>query len=494
MNSSITCNSNKRIMLIHPLGYNDNPEEGNVARIANIMPPIGLCSIASWLEKHGHKTSIYDYYAYPEKKETITLHIKKENPDYIGISTTTSSFLDGIEIARLAKEVKPDTKIVFGGVHISALKDELLQDYPVIDFGVVGEGEETLLELIERESSDFNKIKGLIYRKNSKVVFNGRRNKLMDLDNLTFPSYHKLKGFPHHYQLPIFNYPKYPNTIIVTSRGCPFQCSYCDRSVFLKSYRYNSAEYILELLKYLRKRYNIRHVNIYDDTFLLNRNRVMEFCKLKIRNRVKTTFNCAARAEQVDMELLKLLKKAGCWMISLGIETGDDELLKRHRSYGKKEPPPDILNIMRKNTYLIKKAGMRAKGLFMMGLPGETEASIDRSMNYVFSLPLDDFNLSRLTPFPGSPMYRDIHKHGVFQENWRLMNALNFVFIPNGFTKERLNQRYHEFYRRYFHRQKVFLNYISMIWKSPHSWYRFIKNFFNFISFAKSYKKKNDER
>jgi hypothetical protein len=111
-------------------------------------------------------------------------------------------------------------------------------------------------------------------------------------------------------------------------------------------------------------------------------------------------------------------------------------------------------------------------------------------MEYVFSLPLDEFNLSKLTPFPGAPMYRDIHEHGTFDENWGLMNAANFTFVPTGFTAELLEERHLEFYRRYFSRPKILLNYVSMIWKSPDSWLRFLKDLPTFLSFTKKAKKK----
>jgi radical SAM superfamily enzyme YgiQ (UPF0313 family) len=126
----------------------------------------------------------------------------------------------------------------------------------------------------------------------------------------------------------------------------------------------------------------------------------------------------------------------------------------------------------------------------MLGLPGETEESIAKSMEYVFSLPLDEFNLSKLTPFPGAPMYSDIHEHGDFEENWGLMNAANFTFIPKGFTKELLEERHLEFYRRYFSRPKVLLNYVTMMWKSPDSWRRFWKDLPTFLRFTKKAGKK----
>lgn len=480
----------KKILLVHPLGENWMPGEENVARVVNIMAPLGLLSLAAWLDNYGHLTKIHDCYAFPGDDDKIYSYLNKELPDFIGFSTTTSSFLDGIRLATKAKEVLPSVQVVFGGVHMSALRDQLLRDFPIIDYGVVGEGEEILRELIESNGNGLHDIAGLIFREQGNVIFNGFRKNLIDMDTLPFPAYEKLHGFPDSYRLPIFSYPKAPNTTVITSRGCPYVCSYCDRSVFRRTYRYNSPEYMVEYLAYLHKRFNIKHVSIYDDTFTLKRQRVMDFCELKIKSGIKMTFNCAARTEQLDFEMLKTMKKAGCWMISLGIETGDPELLKRHRSYLPDLEMANPLANIREMVHLIKKAGIRVKGLFMLGLPGETEESIRNSMEFVYSLPLDEFNLSKLTPFPGAPMYCDIREHGEFGENWQLMNATNFIFVPNGFTKERLEECHLEFYRRYFSRPKTALNYITMIWKSPDSWRRFWKDLPTFLRFTKGSGKK----
>ncbi len=479
----------KKILFVHPLGVNWIPGEQDMSRIANIMAPMGLLNLAAWVDRHGHQSAIHDCYAFPGQDEKIFEYIRSENPGYVGFTTTTSSFLDAIRLAQKCKEVRPDIKTIFGGVHISSLREEVMKKYPVIDYGVVGEGEQTLLEIFKRNDEGLNEVNGLIYRENGGVVFNGFRKKLIEMDTLPFPAYEKLEGFPESYQLPIFNYPKAPNTTVITSRGCPYTCSYCDRSVFRRSYRSNSPQYMLELLRYLHKKFNIKHVNIYDDTFTLNKKRVLEFCELKRKSGLKVTFNCAARAEQIDYPMLNEMKKAGCWMISLGIETGDPELLKKHRSYLPKDNVEKPLELIREKVFEIKKAGIRVKGLFMMGLPGETETSVKRSMDYVFSLPLDEFNLSKLTPFPGAPLYQDLEHHGYFQENWELMNALNFVFIPEGLTRERMEELYREFYRKYFSRPKVLLSYATMLWKSPHSWYRFLKNLSTFLSFRKGYAK-----
>ena len=473
----------KNILLVHPLGYRKEAAGRDIARLANIVPPIGLASIASYLGREGIKADIIDCYAMPDSDYFIRDYLLTEKPGFIGLSCTTSSFLDGIRIAGLAKSFLPDIKIVFGGPHVSALKKRVLKNFPVIDFVVVGEGEQTLTELIEKSPEEVDSVQGLVFQDaKGETCFNGYRTKSINLDTIPFPAYEKLAGYPKAYKLPIFNYPKAPNSSCISSRGCPYACSYCDRSVFRRSFRYNSAEYMYEHVKYLKRRFGIRHVIFYDDQFTFNRQRIEDFTRMMIDGPPGVTFNCAVRAEHIDLDLLRRLKAAGCWMISLGIETGDQDLLAQHHRNVN-------LNLLTEKIHLIKKAGIRVKGLLMIGLPGETEESINKTMDYVFSLPVDDINLAKFTPFPGAPVYENIHDFGEFNEEWEKMDCMHFQFIPNGMTKERMEELFQIFYKTHFLRPRVIWNYTAMLWRSPDSWSRFIINIADFLNFARSNKR-----
>lgn len=476
----------KRILLVHPLGYSVDAAGRDISRIVNIMPPLGLASIAAYLEREGFTADIIDCYAHPDSDNKILTYLKRHRPAWIGFSCTTSSFLDAVRLAKSAKEISPAIHAVFGGPHISALKGQLLRDYPEVDVAVIGEGEETLHELMRDGFDGAGSVAGLVIRNADGIpVFSGARTGGLDLDSLPFPAYEKLEGYPEAYKLPIFNYPKSPSTSCISSRGCPYACSYCDRSVFQRTFRYNSAEYLYLHLKYLNEKFGIRHINFYDDQFTFQRQRVEDFCHLMIANPLGMTFNCAVRAEHVDFALLKLMKAAGCWMVSLGIETGDENLLAQHRQNAD-------LDMLADKIRLIKKAGIRTKGLLMMGLPGESEESIRRSMDYVFSLPIDDFNLAKFTPFPGSPIYETIHDLGEFDEDWPKMDCMSFQFVPSGMSKERMEKLFIKFYQSHFQRPKVLLGYLAMLWKSPDSWRRFLGNLFGFLSFIKSNKRLGD--
>jgi anaerobic magnesium-protoporphyrin IX monomethyl ester cyclase len=474
------------ILLVHPLGYKKEAAGRDVSRLANIMPPLGLAGIAAYIEREGIDSCIIDCYAHPESDLAIKSYLLEKRPAFIGMSCTTSSFLDGIRIANMARELCPDIRVIFGGPHVSALREKILEDFPEVDYCVTGEGEVTLTELIKSAGEHPASIKGIVYRDALKgIVSNGYRAGIPDLDTLPFPAYKKLEGYPSAYKLPIFNYPRSPNASCISSRGCPYACTYCDRSVFQRSFRYNSAEYVYEHLDFLKRRFGIRHINFYDDQFTFNRERIMTLTTMMMEKSLSLTFNCVVRAEHIDHDLIRQMKRAGCWMISLGIETGDEMLLARHRKNAD-------LKMLEKKVNMIHDAGIRTKGLFMLGLPGETVESINKSIRYFLSLPLDDLNVAKFTPFPGTPLYRDIDELGSFEEDWEKMDCMNFLFIPKGMTRELLEQYFIRFYKAHFLRIKTLWGYFTMLWRSPDSWARFLGNLKGFITFARSDKRLGD--
>jgi radical SAM superfamily enzyme YgiQ (UPF0313 family) len=437
-------NDKKRIAVVHPRGFNWFPGKRDITDIANRMVPQGLLSIAAYLIAQGHNVFVYDCLGpdVPFDLQKQAQAILTYQPQIIGFSATTSSFPDAADLARKIKEQSPETMTVCGGVHVSALEGKLLQDYPAFDFLITGEGEVTMSELAA--GFDLAEIKGLIWRRGSEVITNDPRPKISDLDSLPFPAYEKLKGFPGDYHLPLFSYVHTPGATMITSRGCVYQCSYCDRSVFKKGFRYNSAAYIYEHMKYLRTKFGVRHVNIYDDLFTMNRSRVIELCEKLSRYPLEINFNCAVRVGYTDDDLLKMLKDAGCLMVSLGIESANPQMLERHKS-------GVLLDDVCDTVQRIQMAGLRAKGLFMMGLPGETEESIKRTSDFIITLGLDDMNMAKFTPFPGAPLWSTIKDEGTFNEDWRLMNCLNFVFVPKGIaSKKRLDQLYNEHIKRFY--------------------------------------------
>ncbi|MBI4775586.1 MAG: cobalamin B12-binding domain-containing protein [Deltaproteobacteria bacterium] len=461
------------VVLVHPRGFGYVRGQADITHLANRMAPLGLLSIAGMLRKHGIPVRVFDLCARPLPPDRLVSELMRLRPRLLGLSCTTASFLDGVRTIEAIKRDMPDLKVVFGGVHVSSLKGAILERFPAIDMVVAGEGEPAMLGLAEGKPP--SSIPGVFCRDGDGIRTAGPREELVDLDLLPFPAYDLIEGFPRKYLLPIFNYPRFPGATMVTSRGCPYQCSYCDRSVYGRSYRFNSADYVYGQMKYLRRRFGVRHINIYDDQFTFRRSRVKELCDRLAAEPLDLTFNCAVHMGHIDRDLLKALKRAGCWMVSIGIESGDPGLVSFHKQNVQ-------IARVHEHVAMIKQAGLRVKGLFMMGLPGETEETIQRTIRFILSLDLDDMNMSKFTPFPGSPIYRRIHEFGRFEENWDMMNCLNFTFVPEGISsKARLDELYSLFLKSYYQRAKVHRKYIRMMWQSPHSYSVLLRHLPRFV-------------
>lgn len=463
------------ISLIHPAGSNWMPGKKDVSATANRMAPLGLLSMAAYLEERGHRVQVVDCLGPKPPKDAAECAglVLAARPGLVGLSATTSGFLDGYAIAAAIKARQADIPIVFGGVHVSALGARLLEEFPLIDYLCLGEGEQTLYELAEGHAAAG--IHGLVWREDETLRTNLPRKHLADLDSLPYPAYEKLAGFPVRYYLPLFSYVQTPGATMITSRGCPYQCSYCDRSVFHQGYRANSAAYIYEHIRYLRRRFGVRHINIYDDLFTLNRPRIEALCTMLADKPLGVQFNCAVRVGHADPELLGLLKRAGCLMVSLGIESGEPALLDVHK-------PGVYLAAVRETVARIQQAGLRVKGLFMLGLPGETVASARKTSDFALSLGLDDMNMAKFTPFHGAPIWRDIAALGEFKEDWRLMNCLNFVFLPKGIDSwETLDLLYNTHVKRFYSDAAWRKRFRSRLWQHRHSLYRLLRHLPDFL-------------
>ena len=238
-------------------------------------------------------------------------------------------------------------------------------------------------------------------------------------------------------------------------------------------------------MAFLRKEFNIRHIFFYDDLFTFHRKRIEEFCGLMRKKPLHMTFNCAVRVGHIDDDLLRMLKAAGCWMVSIGMESGDPGLLARHKSNMNLE---EVKSAVRS----IQRCGIRVKGLFMMGLPGETEQSIRKTADFIETLELDDVNMTKFTPFPGSPIYKTVREEGEFKEDWELMNCLNFVFVPHGIASgERLDELYRQSLKKFYTSKNWLRKFGPLMFKSPHSTYRMLRNLPTFLRVKNEFAPRN---
>lgn len=470
-----------RITLVHPSGFNFVPGQIDFTVLANRMAPIGILALAAWLEKHGHPTSVHDCLGpvAPKGIEANATAILATKPDLVGISATTCAFLEGVDLATEIKRQRPEIQIVVGNVHASSIGAPLLELFPELDFLCIGEGEGPMLELADGKAP--RDIANLVWRDNGRIVANPRRSRILDLDTLPFPAYEKLAGFPQGYHLPLFSYVKRWGATMITSRGCPYTCSFCDRTVFERQYRSNSPEYIHAHMRHLRDRFGVRHINFYDDLFTANVKRVTALCEKLIREPLGMNFNCAIRTGHTPGDLLKLLKRAGALMVSLGIESADPEMMRRHKA-------GVTLDAVRDTVRQIHAAGLRAKGLFIFGLPGETPETVKTTSDFILSLNLDDMNMTKFSPLYGAPIWDECasNRSGEMQEDWRLMNCLNFVYRPEGFaSREEMDVLYNHHVRRFYNSWPYRNRFAKRLWAHRWSLWHMAKHAPDFLQAAR---------
>ncbi|MHB8875088.1 MAG: B12-binding domain-containing radical SAM protein [Myxococcaceae bacterium] len=471
-----------RVTFVHPAGYNFVPGMPDVTLLANRMAPTGILQLAAWLDGKGHTTFVHDClgpYA-PKGLEKNAELVLATDPDMVGFSTTTSAFLDAYEMAVYIKKKRPHVKTVFGAVHVSAIGAPLMHHYPAIDYLCVGEGEGLVGDLADGVAP--KDIGNLVYRDGEQVIANPRRARMVKLDDIPFPAYSKLAGFPRDYYLPLFSYVKRYGATMITSRGCPYTCSYCDRTVFERLYKYNSPEYVWEHMRRLRDEFGVHHINFYDDLFTASRKRVIELCEALIEKPLGMDFNCAIRVGHTDDELLAILKKAGCLMVSMGIESADAAMMERHKT-------GVTLDAVRDTVERVHAKGMRAKGLFIFGLPGETPATVKCTSDFINSMDFDEMNMTKFTPFHGAPMWNQCvsREEGSFHEDWRMMNCLNFVYVPKAFSsKEQMDYLYNQHLQTYYQSKKYRRRFGKRVWEHRWSLWHMFKNLFGFLG-AKKY-------
>ncbi len=462
----------KRIVLVNPPYSFWSPAKDYLRPFIGTLPSLGLLSLAAVLREKGYLVKIVESaslgLSFPQTLEEIL----QEKPDYVGLTCTTASVENAFQIARALKESHPNLRIFVGGPHITALPQESFRRCPSFDYGVIGEGERAFPELLEALESrgDLKKVPSAVFREGAEIFVNLRRKFIENLDRLPFPAYDLLPFFPRRYKPPFLNYLQGPTASFTSSRGCPQGCTFCDRSVFGNRYRYFSEGYLVELIVYLRRKYKVRHLIFTDDQFAASKVRLLRFCEKLLKENLKIRWNCDARVDSLDEETLKLMKRAGCWMISYGIESGSQEILDGLEKGIKLEEAE-------KTVRLTKKAGIRAKGLFMIGYPEETEGTLQKTLNFILRCRFDEVNLSILTPYPGTEIYKKLRGHPGFVEDWSRMNSLNLLWRTEKLSEDSLERGYRRIIKSFYMRPGVTFAYLGLLLRSPENCARLIAGF-----------------
>jgi anaerobic magnesium-protoporphyrin IX monomethyl ester cyclase len=437
---------------------------GKLAKAGSFLPSLGLAGLAAMAEEDGFKVKIIDANIENLDLNSLVERVLKEKPKWVGISATTLTINTAGKLAARLKEEDRELKVIVGGAHITALPKLTLREYPAIDVGVIGEGELTLRELLNRWQKGKNLVgvKGLIYREKGKLTVTERRPFIQNLDSLPMPAWERLTGFPEAYRLSLNSYLKLPAVHLVTSRGCTGQCLFCDRSVFGRQPRMYSAGRVMEMIDLLREKYGIKEIQFFDDNFALFPSRLKLICQGLSRRGM--SWSCQVRADMVNPGMLKLMKKSGCWQVGIGIESGSDEVLR----ILKKQETRQVLETHIKQ---IARAGLEVKGFFILGNPGESRETLKETEEFALSLPLTYAHTTYFTPYPGCEAYNTILQFGKFKKShdWTRLGrgTIEPIFWPYGLEKEDLMLAARRIFRRFYFRPRIIIYHLKKCLKSP---------------------------
>lgn len=437
---------------------------GRFKRIANILPSLGLGYLAAVLKRDGFDVRIIDCRALNIDKNKLVQMIKEENPALAGITATTLSIHSASSLVQKIKKILPRIYLVLGGPHITAIPKEAMENSE-FDIGVIGEGEFTFLKLarqIRERSLKFDSIDGLIYRENGQIKINLQKEYINDLDVLPFPA-RELYPPLSFYKPVAATYRRLPFAHMMTSRGCPFQCTFCDRKVFGNKFRTRSAENVLAEIEELVHKYSVREVRFFDDTFTIDKKRVILICEGIIKRRLKVIWTCFSHARCVDKELLQQMRRAGCWQIGLGLESGDPKVLA---SIKKGITLEDSRNAVK----WAKQAGMNVRAFFIIGMPGDTAGSIKRTLEFAKSLPIDIANFYNVTLYPGNELFDIAQKEGtLLHRHWDHFCQLdipdwsNIPYIPKGMTEAEFRKISLVIHKKFYLRPKYIFQQLRQI-------------------------------
>ncbi len=376
--------------------------------LALTIPPIGLAYLAAAIEPRGHSAQIIDANRGGISPGKTAAYVSRK-PDVIGITANILTIKIAVVYAEALKAAYPQAQVLFGGPQVSVMGQVLLERYSVVDALVLGEGEATIAELAERvgQQDMYAGVPGVIFRIGSQIVNNGPRPLIADIDLISRPAYHLL---PH-----LSSYRTrsraYPVGYVFTSRGCPAACTFCYRN-FGTKWRARSPENIIEEIVFLREEYGIRQLDILDDNFSFDVDRAHRILEMIIAKRwnIKINLQIGVRIHSLNRDLLNTMKRAGVFKFGFGIESGDEAMLKRIKKGLDLDRAIEIVRMARS-------LGMVTHGYFIIGFPGDSPETMQRTIDFAKRLDPHYASFSICTPLPGTEMYNDIARHGVFLED-----------------------------------------------------------------------------
>lgn len=439
----------KKILLIN---LNQRPlyEPVKIKQGAIYSPSLALATLAGSCLKAKCKAKIFDMNLPENNEKELSRILKTFSPSFVGITFTTPLFSEMVRVAQISRKKLPGCFILGGGAHASSFPEQTLRESP-LDLVVIGEGDFTLPEILSRKS--WKKIDGVCFKQKGEIKKTKPRKLISDLDVLPYPAW-QLYNLARYQTTPLLA-TNNPVGWIETSRGCIYGCVYCNKSVFGRTFRVKSAQRIINEIKYMLN-IGFKEIHIADDNFSSDMRRAEEVCDLIIKNKLRFPWATVTgiRVDKVSLELLQKMKKAGCYRVYFGIESGSQK----------------VLNMIRKGINLrqihqavkwAKKVGLETFGFFMIALPGETVSDIKKTIKLAINLELDMAKMSITVPLPATPLYNELKRQGKIKtKNWSQYNLYlpaSAVYDHPTLDWKTVEKYYSLFYRKFYFNPKFLL-------------------------------------
>lgn len=445
-----------RLMLIYAPSFPERNwpvfrvEEKN----GGLVAPLSLLYVAAIAEKAGHEVSVIDIAAERLSIDEAVKRIKAFSPDLLGFTMTTYMFHQTLSWIRALKK-RTGLPILVGGQHLGLYPKETMT-HKEINFAIIGEAELTLpnfLAALEKKRS-LKRIRGLIFRQRGRIILNPPQNKFMELDKIPFPARHLLDMSKYY----TFLSRKKNFTPIITTRGCPFRCIFCDYKK--DNWRIRSAKNVVDEIEECYRKFGVREVYFYDSAFTANRQRVLDICQELRRRKLDICWSAQTRIDCVDKKMLQELSRSGCVRLMYGIESADPLILKTLRK------GVDIGHV-RKVVNWTKQCGVEATGFFIIGSPGETKKTAQKTINFSLELPLDWAQFNVMTPFPATELYQMLIED-TGEDYWRKFvldpaNERQLPLVRTSLSLEEAQNLVSQAYRRFYFRPRIIISYLKKV-------------------------------
>jgi len=429
----------------------------------NVYVPLGLGYIAASLEQAGHDVEIIDLNTHRIRGKELQRRVT--GVEIIGITGMITEYQTLLGLADIVKAVNTEAKVILGGPLATALPQKLLEA-SAADFIVLGEGEKTIVDLVSVIGSDgdYSGISGIAFRDNGRINLTEPVEPIADLDTIPFPARHLLdmkRYIKDHFEsfgIKIRGFGRIRSTNLISSRGCPYNCTFCFKDMWGHKWRGRSPENNIREMELLYDAYQVNGFFFNDDTFVLDRERVLEFCRQLVEKKLKIVWYCNGRVNLMTREMLAAMYEAGCRGIAYGIESGNQQVLDSMKKN-------ETLDQVREVVAWTKQAGIHVTGYFMIGMLGETRATIRETMAFARELALDFHGFSLTTPIPGTELFDSAIEAGLISGDktdlgeWSLHTNANLTQdCSDDELVDFANEAFREFYLRKRFGKYYFLN------------------------------------